>query len=273
MKNIWILCALLLLVGCASTSTSNYNQEIHCRHFYYGYPTGTPQSNDMIIREIYGLSSNDDTKMADWVAYYLDKESFSRRVKTKRKWQADPWLDDSERLEPEDFRGAYQQIHTDKGHQAPLASFRSTGHWQDTNYMTNITAQKSELNQGPWRLLEEAVRDLAARNDGIYVFTGPLYEREMEKLPQADEPATVPSGYWKIIILPNAEPDQIRTAAFIFDQNTKRKAYYLDEQFIVSIDEIEKRSGLDFLNQLSEETQSKIEAEANPTFVRTLLGK
>jgi len=49
--------------------------EIHCKHFFYGYPTGTPQSNDLIIRDIYALSSNDDTKLADWVAYRLDKET------------------------------------------------------------------------------------------------------------------------------------------------------------------------------------------------------
>ena len=34
----------------------------------YGVPKGTYSSNDLIIRDCYCLSSNDETKFADWVA-------------------------------------------------------------------------------------------------------------------------------------------------------------------------------------------------------------
>ena len=46
--------------------------EIHSKHFFFGYPYGAPATNDMIIRSIYALSSNDETKFADWVSYQLD---------------------------------------------------------------------------------------------------------------------------------------------------------------------------------------------------------
>ena len=42
--------------------------EIHSKHWLFGLPEGTPDSNDLIIRDAYALSSNDDTKFADWVA-------------------------------------------------------------------------------------------------------------------------------------------------------------------------------------------------------------
>jgi len=67
--------SLILLLNSSSHAQNNVYPEIHCKHFFYGYPTGTPQSNDLIIRDIYALSSNDDTKLADWVAYRLDKET------------------------------------------------------------------------------------------------------------------------------------------------------------------------------------------------------
>ena len=35
--------------------------EIHSKHFFHGYPTGTSESNDLIIRDCYALSSNDTT--------------------------------------------------------------------------------------------------------------------------------------------------------------------------------------------------------------------
>ena len=45
--------------------------ELHSKHFVGGHPTGTPATNDLIIRDSYALSSNDATKFADWVAYRL----------------------------------------------------------------------------------------------------------------------------------------------------------------------------------------------------------
>ncbi len=78
-----------------STSKSSHAQaepepqENHRKHFIYGLPTGTPSTNDLIIRDIYALSSNDETKFADWVAYRLDKDTVTGDVKTKRNWKSD----------------------------------------------------------------------------------------------------------------------------------------------------------------------------------------
>ncbi len=184
---------LVLLISSGSTSKAPYQPEIHCKHFLYGYPTGTPATNDLIIRDCYALSSNDSTKFADWVAYRLNSETIfvpatiTKEVRLERVWKADPWLDPDETLEPTDYKGAHAALKTDRGHQAPLASFKGTGCWAETNFLSNITPQKSALNQGPWRILEDKVRDLAAKQT-VYVITGPLYEREMKRLPGADEP-------------------------------------------------------------------------------------
>ena len=75
-------------------------QEIHCKHFFKGYPYGTPASNDLIIRDIYALSNNDRTKFADWVAYRLTMHEVEGELDVERKWTADPWLADNETLEP-----------------------------------------------------------------------------------------------------------------------------------------------------------------------------
>lgn len=103
-------------------------QEIHCKHFFYGYPIGTPLTNDLIIGDTYALSSNDETKFADWVAYRLDAETVEGDVETTPNWRADPWLDEYETLEPNpyDYRSAHDALNTDRGYQAPLASFKGT---------------------------------------------------------------------------------------------------------------------------------------------------
>lgn len=232
--------------------------EIHCKHFFYGYPTGTLSTNDLIIRDIYAMSTNDDTKFADWVAFRLDRKTMDRKVKTKRTWKADPWLDGRETLEPPDYKKAFTTLKVDRGHQAPLASFKGSDDWHETNYLSNITPQKSNLNQGPWRILEDRVRNLVTSGRVVYVMTGPLYERDMPALPGADEPHRVPSGYWKIIALQTGKSlDSIKTAGFIFDQNTGRSEKIISR--LCSIDVIEAKTGLDFLREVPDDQEERIE--------------
>lgn len=71
--------------------------------------------------------------------------------------------------------------------------------------------------------------------------TGPLYERDMGKLPGTQKAHTIPSAYWKVIFINNS-PAVNHYAAFLFDQNTPKGADFC--QFRVTVDEIEKRTGL-----------------------------
>lgn len=92
------------------------------------------------------------------------------------------------------------------------------------------------------------------------LMTGPLYERDMLSLPGANEPHKVPSGYWKIIIYesPNG---YVNASSFIFDQDTPRSDKMLNH--LVTIDEIEERSRLDFLWMLQSYKETAIEKNKN----------
>lgn len=228
-------------------------QEIHSPHCLYGCPSGTPVTNNLIIREIYAMSSNDSTKFADWVAYKVTEDTIGPT--TQRKWRADPLLDENETLEPDDYKDAHATLKTDRGHQVPLASFTGTEHWKDTNYLSNITPQKSALNQGPWLRLESKVRELA-RQRNVYVMTGPVYLREMPSLPRADESHTIPSGYWKLVAIENG--NGIKVAGFFFKQETERGANVCDH--LTAVDEIEEKSELDFYWHLEDEQEGRIES-------------
>jgi len=239
-------------------------QELHHSLCLFGCPSEMPVTNDLIIREIYVLSSNDITKFADWVAYKITRETIGPgRART---WKADPLLADSETLEPADYKQAHALLDTDRGHQVPLASFSGTPHWPETNYLSNITPQKSALNQGPWRLLEEAARKLAkqAGVNGVYGLAGPLYERQMPSLPRADERHQVPSGYWKILAI--QEGFTTTVAAFIFEQETPRHAKYC--AYLTTVDEVERRSGLNFFHALRQREQDQLEGRPGTLAVR-----
>lgn len=264
MKRLLKCILLILVISCGREPSV---EQIRTGHFFFGQPQGTPETNNLIERRIYVLSSNDDRKMADWVCYRLDVKTVDGKVKTSRRWKADPMLLDHETLEPPDYKNAFAVLKVDRGHQAPLASFKGTVHWKETNYLSNITPQKSNLNQGPWRILEERIRTLVRKGHVLWVMTGPLYEKAMPALPSADEPHQIPSGYWKIICTQNGDlQSDIKVAAFIFEQETSRKSVILNHQ--VSVDEVEKRSGLNFMHELPLALEQQIEAQKNVTWAR-----
>jgi endonuclease G, mitochondrial len=231
--------------------------EIHTFHCLQGCPMGAAETNDLIVREIYTLSSNDLTKFADWVAYRVTKESIG--ASGARAWKADPWLADEETLEPPDYDGAPAALKIDRGHQAPLASFSGTPQAAATNFLSNITPQKADLNQGSWVRLENAERALAqgAGNPAVYVLTGPLYEREMPGMPKANEPHRVPSGYWKVVAIESGST--IKVSSFIFDQLTPKAANHCAMR--ESIEEIERRATLRLFPRLKQRNFPKLDAQ------------
>lgn len=245
-----LLLAVLALSACANApadlyergsihlpNAATHNVRLNSFHCVDGAcPLGASADNALIVREIYALSANGESKFADWVAYVVTPDTIGRSQ--SRVWAPDPWLDPAETLEPEDYAGANAALGTDRGHQVPLAAFSGTPHWADTNFLSNITPQMAPLNQGAWERLEARERVLAETGARVYVLTGPLYERDMPALPGADEPHALPSGYWKVIV----SADQSAATAFILDQLTPRGAAYCD--YRVPIDEVEARSRL-----------------------------
>ena len=101
-----------------------------------------------------------------------------------------------------------------------MAAFAGNQYWYELNYLSNITPQDKDLNEGPWEELESAVRESATYTAPLDVISGPVYERKMTNMPNADEPHTVPSGYYKIAY------NSTETMVFFMEQNSGRKDNY-----------------------------------------------
>lgn len=199
----------------------------------------------VVHRYSHSLGNNPKTKFADWVAYVVDAKSMDGT--RDRRWKPDPKLPAEATLEPADYKGANAAHGYDRGHQGPLASLTGWPEWEKTNYLSNITPQKGALNQGPWKKLEDAVRVAvrAGKAPRAIVFTGPLYEREMPALPKSDEAHTVPSGYWKLVVLDMAGGRA--PAGFVMDQAMARKDDRCAVERWSTIAGIEARAGTKLL--------------------------
>ena len=237
----------LMVSGTAFASTQ------HCSSF--GCPSGAPSNNDVVERPIYKISSNRTTKFVDWAAYKVTPSTIDGPSRS-RSWKSDPAIASAYTLEPSDYTDAHAVIGTDRGHQVPLASFSNTAYWRDTNYLSNITPQDSDLNQGPWVKLENAVRSLVRTGTDVYVVTGPLYEYDFATLPGADESHTVPSGYFKTVVTISSS-GWVEASAFIMDQNSSRSSSHCVKE--VTINEVESRSGLNIMPSLPGYKETAVE--------------
>lgn len=221
-----------------------------------GCPSGG--SAMTLNRHAYTLNNNGSTKFANWVAYKITKETPASG--RPRNWKADPDVPAGETLNPVDYNGASVALKIDRGHQANLASMGGVTDWQTLNYITNITPQKADLNQGAWARLEDQERNLskAPDVDAVYVATGPLYEKNIGSLPGTNKIHTIPSGYWKVIFTGNTPANGLY-AAFIMEQSTPRSASFCD--FQVTVGEIEERSGLTLWSNLSQDAQADLKTK------------
>lgn len=205
-------------------------------------PLGAASDNIIVDHDAIVLSSNRKTKFADWVAYKVAAKDINGPER-KRNWAKDPKIDVQFTFTRQDYKGmSYEPYFFDRGHQAPLASFKNHPKWHVVNYLSNITPQKKDLNRGPWKNLESAERKLIKQYDEAYVLTGPYYDKNnIVKGPPIERfNYVIPSGYWKVIAI--KEGGEIKTASFIFPQSAPLRDGYC--KYLASVPEIEQSTGL-----------------------------
>ncbi|MFT3868242.1 MAG: DNA/RNA non-specific endonuclease [Nibricoccus sp.] len=157
------------------------------------------------------------------------------------------------RVESNDYaRSGY-----DRGHMAPnyaIALHYGREAQEETFRLSNICPQKHALNAGPWKELEQRIAtNYPARFGEVWVLVGPIFGDRPVRLKRR---IAVPEAFYMIIIDENE--GRVRAEAFIFPQDTP--AEIESGRYLTSIDEIERRTGLDFLNQLPAEAQNALEA-------------
>jgi endonuclease G len=130
-------------------------------------------------------------------------------------------------------------------------------------------------------MLEDKVRDLVDKYGHVWGMSGPIYERDMPPLPQAAKPHKVPSAFWMIVVASKEEnPNNakaLKVAAFIMDQDTKDQDNKKDikEKYplkgLVSVEEVEQRTRLNFFWELSPLDQRSLESEKATTWAQEWL--
>ena len=157
---------------------------------------------------------------------------------------------------------AYERSGYDRGHMVPNHAIetRYGAEAQKKTFLTsNIAPQSAALNRGVWRNLEHRIADLwTARYGEIWVIVGTIPSARGETV--SGSSIDVPDQYYQLVVA--QEGLDVRALAVLLDQNVSWREWAARN--IVSIDELEERSGLDFLPDLPSFIQEPLESE-HPT--------
>ena len=161
----------------------------------------------------------------------------------------------SGRVSPDDYTNSGY----DRGHMAPNATmdycYGPEGQL-DSFLMSNICPQTPSLNRGIWATLEDYVRDCANAFGEVWVFTGPTYfmDYETERLASG---VRLPTWFYKIVVRETSSG--LEVLPFLIPQ--ERDTYDSLEDYLVSIDLIERQADIDFLHLLDDPIEFRLEDE------------
>ncbi|SHE64371.1 endonuclease G [Bacteroides luti] len=218
-------------------------------------PESTTKRPEQIITHAgYTVSYNPEWRIPNWVSYELTRDETEGKLDRSDKFVIDPKVKGVCPSNEDYKRSGY-----DRGHMAPAADMK----WNSTAmkecfYYSNMCPQKHSLNAGRWKTLEEKVRDWAQQDSAIVIVCGPIVDKGYNTIGNAR--VAVPQRFFKVILAPFLKKP--RAIGFIM-KNEKEELPL--SSYAVSVDRVEKITGLDFFSALPDDVENSIES-SNSTY-------
>ncbi len=206
-----------------------------------------------------------------WTAYvYSDAYHGSG---TGSGWAVNPQIPASKQTSVKSAYPSVDGVTYDRGHQIPNADRNADNSLQNqTYYWTNSTPQHASFNQGIWNNLENQVRSLAASTDSVYVITGPVYQtaggsetvRTFVNSSNDSKVVPIPNYYFKVLLKVRRSGGTVTAASaigFWFTHEAHSGENW--QNFAVSVDEVERKTGFNFFANLPPSVETSAEANTN----------
>ena len=211
------------------------------------------KSNQHILkRTAYSLSYNPELLIPNWVAWRLTADHAEGDCPRDNTFYEDEDVP-FPKATNEDYRGSGWS----RGHMCPAGDNKWDAEaMRESNMLTNICPQHASLNSGLWNVIEHDCRKWAKKYGCVYIVCGPvLLNKEHETIGR--NKVVVPEAFYKVILRLNPEPSAI---GFIVRNNEGMKK---KDQFINTVDDVERITGIDFFPALPDSIEDKIEAYSN----------
>lgn len=203
----------------------------------------------VVEHNYYTLSYSEEHEQAEWVAYELKKSDLTRNNFDR------PYFIEDKKVKTgsADWRN-YKNSGYDRGHLVPAGDRKmSYKAYEETFLTSNISPQNPDFNAGIWNRLEQKIRYWADKYDGVYVVAGGVLHSDLETI--GYENVSVPNEFYKIVV--DVTDGHYKAIAFLIPNESSDKAFY---EYIVTIDEIEAKTGIDFFPELPDAIENSIES-------------
>lgn len=262
----WILTIAAVLVGgvyfagCIPAATGD-SSPIDANGFGDLEKVVMPETTPSQIVEYEGmtLSFNSEMHLPNWVVWELTGLEVAGSYPRKDNFRGDDNVVGSAE------KWDYSYSGYDRGHMAPAADMKwSKKAMDDSFYMTNMCPQAKSLNTGAWKRLEEKCRQWAEIDSAIIIVCGPvLTDPILEHI--GDNNVAVPQRFFKVILSPYV--DEPRGIGFIMPNGKVPGGM---QAAAVTIDEVERITGLDFFSSLPDEIENNVESQCRFHYWSTL---
>ena len=262
-KGIYCLIFTTLIVSCrfqdeeevksVEVQESSKEQTSKSKSIYFDFlPSST--TNQIVKHKGYILSYSEENEQAEWVAYELKKSELNYNNNDFKRpfFIEDPKVSSASA----DWKN-YRRSGYDKGHLCPAGDRKySKSAFEETFYTSNISPQLHDFNEGVWNRMEQKVRYWAGKYDGIYVVTGGILDENLPTIGYED--VTVPNYFYKVLL--DYQNDEYKMIAFLVPHQDSDQPLY---EFVVSVDEVEKRTGIDFFPKLDDADEVRLEKNSD----------
>jgi endonuclease G, mitochondrial len=204
--------------------------------------------DDVIKHTGYSLLYDEYHEQAAWVAYALTKVKTQKKHKRTNKFIVDPNVTTGSATNLDYLKSGY-----DRGHLVPAADMAwSNQSIIESFYYSNMSPQNPSFNRGIWKKLEKLIRTWAVKNSCIYIVTGPVLSKDLLKI--GINNVSVPNYFYKVVL--DYNDLEKKGIGFILPNENSSKDL---SHFAVSIDSVERATGIDFYSSLPDEEEIFIE--------------
>ena len=185
--------------------------------------------------------------VSHWVAYPLNDDLLKGNYGRYDIFIDDPLLSDLKMPQPYLTSGSYGGGWT-RGHQIPSADRQKADSNKSTFYATNMTPQQYDFNGEIWARLEAKVRIYAKNCDTLYVCTGCDIRNPLGYTGnKTGVSVVIPSAYYKALL---RRKGNSWSAVGFYLPHSKDISGDDYMKYSMSIEALEKRSGVDFFANL-----------------------
>ena len=214
-----------------------------------------PEESLLLVRKAYITSYNPRTLQPNWVAWILTGDHAFGNLSRSSDFREDEEVG-YPRATLQDYRGSGYT----RGHMCPAGDNKWDAQaMSETFLLSNMCPQTNRSNSGTWGSIEQACRNWAQKFGKIYIVCGPVFTEGESLQHIGPHKIPVPERFFKVVLcLQRNNPMAIGFICLNHETEKMRVS-----QYVTTVDEVERLTGMDFFSALPDKLEEKVESTAD----------